>query len=64
MVDLSQLQKIKRPSDIEKQTDIANAYSYLKETNFYVIRNLETGAVIPEHVREARKKAYATIDAE
>lgn len=61
MIDLSQLEKTKTETDIAKESETANAIAYLKETDWYVIRNLETGKIVPSDIAEARKKARLII---
>lgn len=60
-MDWSQLQKIKTSSDIEKEAKRISALAYLTETDWYVIRNIETGTAIPSEVTEKRKLARLDI---
>lgn len=62
MIDLSQLEKVKTPSDIETENAKAAAKKYLSDTDFYIIRNLETGKEVPAEVQEGRKNARAILD--
>lgn len=62
MVDLSQLQPILSDEDLELEAAKLEAMEYLRSTNQYIIRNFETGAPIPDGVREKRKQAYSLID--
>lgn len=57
MVDFSQLQKIETPADIKEQEERAYALQYLKDTDWYVTRQVEIGKVVPEEVRAARQAA-------
>lgn len=57
MVDLSQLEKIATPQDLEAQRIRQQAIQYLQSTDWYAIRQVETGKVIPEEIRTARQAA-------
>lgn len=59
-MDLSQLHKIKTPEDINRQTALAAARAYLQSTDWYVLRQVETGHAVPDAIKEARKAARAT----
>lgn len=61
MVDLSQLQVIKTDQDIEKDNQRVEAVAYLRSTDWYVLRMIETGKEIPEVITENRKNARLTI---
>lgn len=62
MIDLSQLEKVKTSSDIETENAKAAAKKYLSDTDFYIIRNLETARPVPDDVQEGRKNARAVLD--
>lgn len=57
MVDLSQLEKVKSASDIDAESARTEAMTYLKSTDWYVIRMVETGKEVPKEVSEARASA-------
>jgi len=57
MMDLSRLEKVKTLADIEAEVNKINAIQYLKDTDWYVTRQVETGKPIPEEVRTARQAA-------
>lgn len=44
-----------------KETESNGAVSYLKETDWYAIRKLETGVEIPSEVQQKREQARQTI---
>lgn len=48
-----------RRARAEAEREEANAMQSLRETDWYVIRNLETGAPIPADVTAQRAKARA-----
>jgi hypothetical protein len=60
-MDWSQLQKIETPLDIEKEAKRASAIAYLKDTDWYIIRKIETGKEIPEEVSEKRNSCRNDI---
>lgn len=47
----------------EKQARIAQNQAYLDETDWYVIRHTETGALIPEEITTRRNQAREEISA-
>lgn len=61
MVDLSQLQKIKTEAEIVAEGERDGAIRYLQSTDWYVIRQVETGAPMPDAVREQRAAARLII---
>lgn len=52
-----------RQARAEAEREEANAMQALRETDWYVIRNTETGAAIPVEVSEQRSKARIAVDA-
>ena len=61
MLDFSQLEKIATPQDLEAQRIRQQAIQYLQSTDWYVIRQIEVGALIPDNIKAARTKARANI---
>lgn len=61
MVDLSKLVKTKTESELKDEAEKLSAISYLKETDWYVIRKLESGTEIPEDVAKARQEARSKV---
>lgn len=61
MIDLSQLEVIKTESDIEKEILRSEALTYLKSTDWYVIRKIEIDKAIPEDVVTKRAEARENL---
>jgi hypothetical protein len=61
MVDMTQLEKVKTKSEIESDQARSSAISYLSSTDWYVIRQLETGQEVPQDVSEARAEARSKL---
>lgn len=57
MVDLSKLEPIKSDGDLENERKKQEAISYLKSTDWYVIRKVEIGEEIPDEVKTKRAEA-------
>lgn len=60
-IDFSQKIKTKSTAEIENDRSISEAKEYLKSTDWYVIRQIETGEAIPESVKESRQSARQTL---
>lgn len=61
MVDLSKLEPIKSDGDLETERKKQEAISYLKSTDWYVIRKVETGEEIPDEVKTKRAEAREAL---
>jgi hypothetical protein len=61
MVDLSQLEKVKTQADIQLENDAATAKTYLRDTDWYVMRFVETQKAVPEDITAKRADARAKI---
>ncbi|WLH32685.1 hypothetical protein [Pseudomonas canadensis] len=61
MIDLSKLEKIKTPADIAQEVSAEEARRYLRDTDWYVLRQIETGQAIPDDIKSGRKAARDTI---
>jgi hypothetical protein len=60
MVDLSQLEKVKTVADVEAENARTAAIQYLNDTDWYIIRLIETQAAVSGEITanraDARKK--------
>ncbi|WP_426108481.1 hypothetical protein [Pseudomonas sp. TWR1-1-4] len=63
MIDLSKLEKIKTPADIAQEVSAEEARRYLRDTDWYVLRQIETGQAVPDDIKLGRKAARDTISA-
>lgn len=54
---------LEEKADIAVTIEIMKYQQYLSETDWYVIRNQETGAIIPENVLQQRGEARERISA-
>lgn len=61
MIDLSKLEKIKTPNEINDKADLESAIKYLRDTDWYVIRKLEVKQAIPDDVSKKRTEARDVI---
>lgn len=61
MIDMSKLEKTKTPQDLDLENKIDNAISYLKSTDWYAIRFMETGKPIPDDIKTNRDEARSII---
>ena len=61
MIDLSKLEKVRTPQDELTENERAAAIAYLKETDWYVIRQVETGSPVPDEIKEKRLDARNTL---
>lgn len=61
MVDLSQLQLVKTESDIKAESERQEAILYLRSTDWYVIRKIETGQEVPDEISELRARARSKL---
>ncbi|MBP5101942.1 hypothetical protein [Pseudomonas protegens] len=62
-MDLSKIKPIPTQESIQKEQEDREARKYLFETDWYVMRLLETGKTIPENVSAKRTQARAMIGA-
>lgn len=56
-MDLSKLEKVPTPVDVEADHKAAAARKYLQSTDWYAVRFMETGKEVPEEVKTAREAA-------
>lgn len=63
MFDLSKLEKIKTPEDVAQEAAADEARGYLRDTDWYVLRQVETGQATPDDIKMARSAARTTISA-
>lgn len=61
MIDLSKIERVKTPEDLQKENESSEAVMYLRSTDWYVIRSLETGEAIPDKVKEQRAAARQKV---
>lgn len=61
MIDISKLEKTKTQDEIDLENNLNNAISYLKATDWYVIRFMETGKVVPDDIQEKRDAARSLL---
>lgn len=57
MIDINKLEKIKNTDDIIIDSLRDDAIKYLKSTDWYIIRSIETGIKIPKEVSIEREKS-------
>lgn len=58
---ITEVEITKRMDAVEQQTASDEAQVYLRETDWYVLRNVETGAPIPKAIREKRQAARECV---
>ncbi|MGR2706549.1 hypothetical protein K0P33_07615 [Pseudomonas sp. ArH3a] len=61
MIDISKLEKIKSAQDQENDLALDQARSYLRESDWYALAQLEEGTPVPADIQAARNAARATI---
>lgn len=61
MIDLRKLEKIKLPVDVEQEAAVEVARRYLLDTDWYILRQVETGQTAPEDIKAGRNAARDTI---
>ncbi|AVE07464.1 MULTISPECIES: hypothetical protein [Pseudomonas] len=61
MIDISKLEKIKSAQDQADDLALEQARSYLRESDWYALAQLEEDTPIPVDVQEARNAARATL---
>lgn len=61
MIDLSKIEKVKTLEDLQKEDESSEAIMYLRSTDWYIIRSLETGEEIPDQVKEQRAAARQKV---
>lgn len=57
MLDLSKLVKVETEADYKAESERSRAVEYLKQTDWYVIRHVETGQEVPEEIKKKRAEA-------
>ena len=60
-IDMSKLEKVKKQSDVELEIQFNTAKKYLNDTDWYVIRKLETNTPVPSDVLALRESSRQTI---
>lgn len=60
-MDLSQLQKVKTDAELNSELKRGKAIQYLQSTDWYVIRQVETGVPVPDAVKEQRTAARNVV---
>lgn len=60
-IDFQQVEKVKTSDILEKETKSVEAKLYLAETDWYVLRFVETGETVPKAVSEKRADARNDI---
>lgn len=60
-MDLSRLEKVKSDADVQVEADMSAAKHYLGTTDWYVIRQVETGAAVPVEVAKQRAEARSVL---
>lgn len=61
MIDFSRVQKIRTEQDVENERVSNEAIKYLLETDWYVIRSLETKKAIPKEILDLREDARRKV---
>lgn len=62
MINWSNVEKVVTEEEIKHQNDIRLAKEYLSETDWYVMRFVETGKAIPEDIQVKRDEARLVIE--
>lgn len=62
MIDLSKLEKVKTEQELEQESQLIKSIDYLKSTDWYVIRFLETGKEVPDDIKELRAQAREIVN--
>lgn len=60
-IDFSKLEKVKTPEDLLLEAEYDKSVSYLRSTDWYVVRKLEIDVDIPAEVIEGRAAARKQI---
>lgn len=63
-MDLSKIKLIPTQESIKKEQKTREALKYLSDTDWYVMRLVEIGKVIPEDIAAKRAEARTTISGE
>jgi len=63
MVDLSKLEKVKTPAEVAQDVAAQEALNYLRETDWYILRQVETGQAAPDDIKAGRSAARDAINA-
>nr|BFD39992.1 hypothetical protein FFPRI1PSEUD_14910 [Pseudomonas sp. FFPRI_1] len=63
-MDLSKIKSIPTQESIKKEQETREALKYLSDTDWYVMRLVETGKAIPEDIAAKRAEARTTISGE
>lgn len=61
MVDLSKLEKIESPESLDLQDKAFKAKAFLNDTDWYLVRKMETSEEVPEDVTLKRANARNVI---
>lgn len=61
MIDFLKQTKINEPVLSDQQKINMKARSYLQSTDWYIIRELESGIVCPQDIKSARAEARAQV---
>lgn len=61
MIDLSQLEKVKTAKEVDADQARQTAISYLSSTDWYVVRQFETGEKVPDEISELRAEARTKL---
>lgn len=61
MIDWGNIEKVKTPAEIEHENNVRLAREYLRETDWYVMRFVETQAPVPEEISQKRESARQLI---
>lgn len=62
MVDLSQLEKVKTDTEVELDNAKNEAIAYLRSTDWYVLRYIETDKLVPDDIASKRAEARNIIE--
>lgn len=62
MIDLSQLEKTKTEADIQQELALSEAKNYLSNTDWYVLRFVETAKPVPDEIKTLRDAARKIVE--
>ncbi|OPA92415.1 hypothetical protein BFW87_17545 [Pseudomonas fluorescens] len=61
MIDISKLEKIKSVQDLDDERTLDLARSYLRDSDWYALAQMEEGTPMPADIQAGRNAARATI---
>lgn len=61
MINWNAIEKVPTVDDVENRQKVAEAITYLKSTDWYIIRDIEVSVAIPDEVKKLRAEARVII---